>query len=86
MSNALPPGKFWRDKAGLHVDTRGLAPPEPAVAIIWHMEQANEQGPIHAYLERRPVYLFPELSERGWIWEIVKDQGNDVQLILRADK
>lgn len=77
------PGKSWRDADGLHVDTRGLEPPDPMVAIVWHMQQPDEQGPIMVYLERNPVYLFPELSEHGWEWEITKDTPNDVRLTLR---
>lgn len=78
------PGKSWRDDDGLHVDTRRLEPPDPLVAIIWHMEQPGEQGPIIVYLERNPIYLFPELSERGWVWKFAKNTLNDVRLILRA--
>lgn len=78
------PGKYWRDADGLHVDTRGLEPPDPMFAIVWHMEQPGERGPIIAYLERNPIYLFPELSQRGWVWEFSKNTLNDVHLILRA--
>ncbi|MCP5036190.1 MAG: DUF2249 domain-containing protein [Rhodobacteraceae bacterium] len=81
-----PPGKSWRDGEGLHVDTRGLSPPDPMVAILWHLEQPGEQGPVIAYLERNPIYLLPELAERGWKWDITDNTPGAVRLILRAEK
>lgn len=78
-----PPGKFWCDERGLHVDTRGLHAPDPMVAILWQLENSDTPGPIIAYLEREPIYLFPELAERGCTWEVATEQPGEVQLIIR---
>ena len=77
-------GKFWRSKDGLHIDTRGLQPPDPMVAILSQIEQPDQRGPIIVYLDRNPIYLFPELSERGWVWEIAESDPDAVRIILRA--
>ncbi len=78
-----PPGEVWRDARGLHVDTRGLPAPDPMVAILWQVENSDTTGPIFAYMEREPVYLFPELAERGWTWEVAVEEPGNVQLIIR---
>lgn len=77
------PGTHWQAADGLHVDTRGLQPPDPFVAIIWHLEQPGQNGPVTAHLDRNPVYLFPELAERGWHYEYALHTPNEVRLILR---
>lgn len=81
MSDA--PGTYWQGPDGLHVDTRGLIPPDPMIAVLWHIEQADQQGPITVHLDRNPVYLFPELADRGWRYEIASDEPGDVRIILR---
>lgn len=75
------PGKSWREGSVWHVDTRGLPPPEPMVAILWHVE--NTPGPIVAHMDRDPVHLYPELAERGWHGELVAEAPGDTRLILR---
>lgn len=82
MSDQVP-GQFWQEEDGLHVDTRGLTPPDPAVAILWHIDQPGQTGPITAYLERHPIYLFPELAERDWDAKILSDTPGDVRMVLR---
>ncbi len=75
------PGKAWQEADGWHVDTRGLQPPDPMVALLWHVE--NTTGPIIAHMDRNPVHLYPELAERGWIGEIADEAPDEFRLILR---
>lgn len=77
------PGRFWHTDDGLHIDTRGLNPPDPMIAILWHLEQPGQRGPVTVLLDRNPVHLFPELAERGWRWEETAYQRGEVTLILR---
>ncbi len=79
------PGTHWQDADGLHIDTRGLQPPDPFVAVIWHIEQPGQQGPVTVYLDRNPIYLFPELAERGWSYEYALNTADEVHLILRCE-
>lgn len=78
------PGKAWRAEDGWHVDTRGLGPPDPMVAILWHVE--NTPGPIIAHMDRDPVFLYPELAERGWEAERTGDSPNVTLLLLRPKR
>ena len=80
------PGTHWQAEDGLHLDTRGLPPPDPMIAVLWHIEQPGQAGPIIVHLDRNPVYLFPELAERGWQYEIASDDPGDVRVILRPRK
>lgn len=86
MTDDTPPGRYWNDGDGLHVDTRGLPPPDPMYAILWHMQRAGQAGPITVHLDRFPVHLIPELEDRGWNYETAADEPGDVRLILRPKR
>jgi hypothetical protein len=86
MTDGAVPGRHWRDADGLHVDTRGLPPPDPMFAVLWHIEQPGQTGPIIVHLDRFPIHLLPELDARGWGQETASDEPGDVRLILRAKR
>lgn len=85
MSDEVP-GKHWQEPGGLHVDVRGLPPPDPMYAILWHVGRPGQKGPITVHLDRYPVHLIPELDDRGWRHETVSDTPGDVCLILRSER
>ena len=67
----------WRTPDAVHVDVRGLAPPEPMVAIL-RLIDGNEAGPVVvAHLDREPIFLYPELDDRGWSHEILPPECGD---------
>ena len=82
MSTALP-GRYWQEPDGLHVDVRGLGPPDPMVAILGHIDRPGQRGPVIVHHDRNPVYLFPELAERGWRAIRVAGEPGEVRLILK---
>lgn len=47
------------------LDNRGLPPPEPMLRILAALESLAHGGRIIAKIDRRPIFLFPELDERG---------------------
>ena len=51
------------------LDLRGLEPPQPAVAILTHIEGPDCGDTILVRLDRDPLFLYPELMERGWGWD-----------------
>lgn len=77
------PGICWRADDGLHIDTRGLNPPDPMIAILWRIEQPDQNGPIIAHFDRNPVHLFAELAERGWSYDYLQSDLDEVRLSLR---
>jgi hypothetical protein len=67
----------WRDEEGFHVDVRGLAPPEPMVTILTLLDALGE---LIAHLDRDPVFLYPELAERGWLAQRIDGDGVRVRI------
>ncbi len=49
----------------IRVDNRGLAPPEPLVRILTLCDGLATGDRIEALMDRRPMFLLPELEERG---------------------
>ncbi|MBL6946608.1 MAG: DUF2249 domain-containing protein [Rhodospirillales bacterium] len=64
------------------LDLRGLQPPQPAVAILKFIEGPDCGDAVLVRLEREPVFLYPELVERGWGWEPISSAPGDVSLRL----
>lgn len=69
--------RIWQSADGMHIDVRGLDPPEPMVAILTLLESSDISSLI-AHLDRDPIFLYPELDERGWDYELLpSDCGNE---------
>jgi hypothetical protein len=69
--------RLWQSADGTHLDVRGLNPPGPMLAILELLE-GGEVSSLIAHLDRDPIFLYPELDERGWGYELLpSDCGND---------
>ena len=62
--------RTWRTPDAVHVDVRGLEPPEPMVEIL-RMIDSGEAPVIVGYFDREPIFLYPELEDRGWSHELI---------------
>lgn len=60
--------RTWEEDGKRHVDTRGLQPPGPLLAVIRFLDETPRTERIILHHDREPVYLFPELAQRGWNW------------------
>lgn len=60
---------IWREADGVHIDVRNLAPPNPMMAILRLIDQPDCGDAVLVHHDREPVFLFPELDQRGWNWE-----------------
>ena len=67
---------------GTHIDVRGLSPPEPMVAILTLLESSDVDDRVIVHHDREPVFLYPELVERGWNYEIIAGEPGEVRLLL----
>ena len=74
--------RIWRETGIAHIDVRGLNPPEPMLAILRLLEQPDCSASVIVHHEREPVFLYPELAERGWRHEIVAGDPGEVRLHL----
>jgi len=76
------PGKRWDSAEAVHLDLRGLEPPEPMVAILAVLDTPGEKRPVTIIMSRDPIFLFPELAERGWQHEYLPSEGAETRLRL----
>jgi hypothetical protein len=70
----------WRDDDGLHVDVRGLDPPQPMLEILKLLESGAANAGLVVHHEREPVFLYPELADRGWQHERLAADEGEVRL------
>ncbi len=73
MTCSRPPEKSrtWRTTDAIHIDVRGLEPPGPMVAILQTIDGGEVDTALIAHLDREPIFLYPELDDRGWGHEII---------------
>ena len=53
----------------LEVDARGLEPPQPLVTILEALATLPEGAQLRARTDRRPMHLYAQLEERGFVGE-----------------
>ena len=64
--------RMWRTADALHIDLRGLQPPEPMVTVLRTIESGEADIALVGHFDREPIFLYPELDERGWSHEIIE--------------
>lgn len=69
--------RVWRTSDAVHIDVRGLAPPEPMVQILGLIDRGEAGDVLIAHLDREPIFLYPELDDRGWAHELVEPSCGD---------
>jgi uncharacterized protein (DUF2249 family) len=67
----------------LVIDVRGLEPPEPMVCILEAIERLNAGEIIEVLHERRPLFLYPQLDERGFVHETDEPEAGVVRIRIR---
>lgn len=78
----------WPDplqRGTLHVDVRGLPPPQPLLRILELVRRAGDDAVIVVHHERDPLWLYPELAELGWRAEPIDGEPGEVRLRLVRD-
>jgi hypothetical protein len=83
---ATPAARQWSEAGETHIDVRGLAPPDPMVAILRLLRTAGDEARVTAHLDRDPVMLYPELAQIGWEAERVDAGPGEVRLRLRRTR
>lgn len=69
--------RIWRTPDNMHLDVRGLQPPEPLVEILTLIDSGKVEGELIVHLDRDPIFLYPELEDRGWSHETVQSSCGD---------
>jgi uncharacterized protein (DUF2249 family) len=65
------------------IDVRGLEPPEPMVRILEAVENLRAGDAILVLHERRPMFLYPQLDERGFLYETDESEPGVVRIVIR---
>jgi hypothetical protein len=66
------------------LDNRGLEPPEPLVRILEALNELGEGCVLESQLDREPLLLYPQLEQRGFLYETATaDDGSVVIRIWR---
>jgi uncharacterized protein (DUF2249 family) len=65
----------------LDVDARGLEPPQPMVKILEAVAALPVGAELRAHTERRPMHLYAQLEERGFVGE--SGEQNDGSFITK---
>jgi hypothetical protein len=79
----IPTARQWTEAGETHIDVRGLAPPDPLVAILRLLRNLGDDARVTAHLDRDPVMLYPELAQMGWEAERIDGEPDEVRLRLR---
>jgi hypothetical protein len=58
--------RTWRTADAVHVDLRGLEPPGPLLTVLQAIESGQVDGALVGHFDQEPIFLYPELEERGW--------------------
>jgi hypothetical protein len=74
----------WSEADGEHIDVRGLAPPQPLVAILRLIDATPTLRVLIVHHDRDPMLLYPELAERGWAAERIEGAPGEVRLRLQS--
>ncbi len=77
---------MWQNADGVHIDVRGMEAPGPLTSILTLIDGGRHGGVVIVHHNRQPLFLFPELAERGWSWNQVPGEPGEVRLILRQGK
>lgn len=77
--------RSWRLDGVVHIDVRGLVPPQPMLAILKLLDDPATGSTIIVHHEREPVFLYPELDERGWSHRVVDGEADEVRLELQKE-
>ena len=72
----------WIEADGIHIDVRGLPPPEPLVAILTLVQTVRDAAFVIVHHDRDPRMLYPELAELGWTADRIDAPPGEVRLKL----
>jgi uncharacterized protein (DUF2249 family) len=69
--------------ATVTIDVRGLEPPQPMVRILDAVERLRAGDTLEVLHERRPVFLYPQLDERGFLHDTDEPAPGLVRIVIR---
>jgi uncharacterized protein (DUF2249 family) len=71
------------DSENMSLDVRGLEPPLPMVRILECLERLGPGQRLEVVHDRRPLFLYPQLEERGFLHETREPEPGVVRIVIR---
>ena len=65
------------------LDVRGLEPPLPMVRVLERLDTLEPGATLTVLHERRPLFLYPQLDERGFRHETDEPEPGLVRIVIR---
>lgn len=65
------------------IDVRGLAPPEPMLAILMKLAELGPQARLDVRIHRDPLPLYERLAERGFAAAVERRGEGDYLVRIR---
>jgi len=65
------------------LDVRGLEPPQPMVAVLERLQMLRPGETLTVIHDRRPMFLYPQLDERGFVHETDEPEPGLVRIVIR---
>jgi uncharacterized protein (DUF2249 family) len=68
------------------LDVRGLEPPWPMVRVLERLETLAPGEELLVIHERRPLFLYPQLEDRGFVHETRELGPGEVRILVRRGR
>lgn len=81
---AGPPVAASADGDVAELDVRGLEPPEPMVQILERLDTLRPGQRLVVLHGRRPMLLYPQLDERGFLHDTEEVEAGLVRIVVRC--
>ncbi len=66
------------------LDVRGLEPPQPMLRVLQELDWLAPGAELEVHHDRRPMFLYPQLDERGFIHETDEPEPGLVRILIRS--
>jgi uncharacterized protein (DUF2249 family) len=65
------------------IDVRGLEPPQPMIRVLEELGRLAPDQQLEVVHERRPLFLYPQLDDRGFVHETDEPAPGLVRILIR---
>jgi tRNA 2-thiouridine synthesizing protein A len=80
---ALNPPAPTQGPTDVVLDVRGLEPPQPMLRVLEALDRLGAGAALDVRLDRRPVFLYPQLEDRGFAHDTSEPAPGLVRVLVR---